>query len=149
MSETKLTRLRVSAFVAAVILVGGLPFLAAPARAESSWHIRDDATGGDCYLIGAWDDATKTCLLTTDVLVTGDVAIVIDGDGITLDGGGHSITGFYGVYANRRTGVAIKNAIVMGYVGIVLSSSSSSTVSGNTVASGYIGIYLVYNSGSS
>src|SRR3972149_6707300 len=93
--EIKSSRLCVSAFVAAAAPVGGLPFLAAPSRADSSWYIRDDATGGDCYLIGTWDGATKTCTLTTDVLVRDEVGIVIAGNGITLDGGGHSITGFY------------------------------------------------------
>src|SRR3990170_3996819 len=136
MNETKLSRLRVSAFVAAVILVGGLPFLAVPSRADSNWTLRDDATGGDCTLIGAWDGSTKTCTLTTDVYET----IVLDSSGLTLDGNGKSISGSfsYGVYASGRSGLTVRNVSVtidatsFAY-GIYLYSSGSSTVSGNTV----------------
>src|SRR3990172_8928043 len=110
MNVNKVSGVRVSAFVAAVILVGGLPFLAVPSHAESSWYLRDDATGGDCYLIGTWDGATKTCTLTTNVYET----IVLDSSGLTLNGNGKSISGSfsYGVYASGRSGLTVKDLSV-------------------------------------
>ncbi|MEW6019163.1 MAG: hypothetical protein AB1760_13935, partial [Pseudomonadota bacterium] len=54
-------------------------------------YIRDDATGGDCSLIGNWDAASKTCTLTTDVtfyrshgIVITDTADGSQGSGVTL-----------------------------------------------------------------
>ncbi|HDO23711.1 MAG TPA: hypothetical protein ENG99_00665 [bacterium] len=43
---------------------------------KSTKFIKDDSTGGDCSSIGNWDNATKTCILTTDVNET----IQIDDD---------------------------------------------------------------------
>jgi hypothetical protein len=37
------------------------------ALAAAQYTIVDDATGGDCNLIGNWDAATKTCTLTADL----------------------------------------------------------------------------------
>ena len=138
MSETKSTRLCVSVFVAVVILVGGLPLLAVPARADPGWTLRDDATGGDCTLIGVWDGSTKTCTLTTDVFQGIDIV----SDGITLDGAGHSISaspglaGLIGINAGSRSGVTVKNARVIGFYISVIPGSSGNTVSGNTLLGG-------------
>ena len=115
---------------------------------SSTKYIRDDATGGDCTSIGTWDSGTKTCLLTTNILET----IVLDAHGITLDGGGHSITrgsGSYGVYASSRSGLSIRNLVASGFsYGVYLSSSPTSTVTGNIVSVGSRGIIL-YSSATS
>lgn len=113
----------------------------------STLYIRDDATGGDGYLIGDWDWPTKTLTLTTDVFET----IVIDSGGITLDGGGHSVTygaGSHGIYVHGETGVTITNAVVSGFsVGIYLDQSGSSTISGNTVSGNMYGLWLSRSNG--
>jgi len=107
-----------------------------------TYHIRDDATGGDCTLIGNWDWPSKTCTLTMDVYET----IQIDDDGITLDGDGNSIikgSGTFGIYAFGHSDTTVKNVKVSGFsFGIYLSWSSSSTVNGNEVSGLYYGIYL-------
>jgi parallel beta-helix repeat protein len=128
--------------------------------------IRNDATGGDCTSIGAWNAATKTCMLTTDLGET----IQIDSDGITLNGNGHTImgsnTGGNGVYLFSRTGVNLKNlnirqfstGIFLDYSsnnmlsgnnasnnpadGIFLYSSSNNTLNGNNASNTYYGIFL-------
>ena len=48
--------------ICTVLLLG----LAVGAEAYS---IRDDATGGDCTLIGTWNQTSKTCTLTADLSV--------------------------------------------------------------------------------
>ena len=78
--------------------------------------------GGDCTSIGTWNEASKTCRLTRDL--TGE-AIQITGNGVTLDGAGHSLTGKrvvvtgdlqpFGVYVARRNGVNITNLTVQHY----------------------------------
>ena len=85
--------------------------------------IRDDSTGGDCAQVGVWEATSKTCTLTTDV----DGKFIIDGDGVTLDGGGHRITGTgpenpadyvwgsdgggVGVNINASDDVTVRNAV--------------------------------------
>jgi parallel beta-helix repeat protein len=115
----------------------------------STKFIKDDATGGDCYLIGIWDSVNKTCTLTTDVYET----IQIDSNYITLDGNGHTITGTgtgYGVYLPRRTGVTIKNLNVKQFssgIHLYRSSSSTNTLAGNITSLNYwAGILLLYSS---
>jgi len=74
----------------------------------STKFIKDDATGGDCYLIGVWDSPTKTCILTADLNET----IQIDNNYITIDGNGHIMIGNntgFGIYVYRKTGVIVKN----------------------------------------
>lgn len=60
-------------------------------------------------------------------------------DGVVLDCAGHSITGsasaFTGVYLDGRTGVTIRNCSLSGFsVGVYASSSSSTTLAGNTLS---------------
>lgn len=76
--------------------------------------IRDDVTGGDCTLVGTWDNSTKTCTLTTNLAET----VQIDDDGITLNGNGHILTGSgtgRGVYLPGRSGVTIKSLTVKNF----------------------------------
>ena len=60
---------------------------------SSEYTISDDATGGDCTTIGTWNSGTKTCTLTGNVTVNDIHGIEIHSDGITLDGGGYTLTG--------------------------------------------------------
>jgi parallel beta-helix repeat protein len=109
-------------------------------------HIRDDATGGDAASIGIWDEATKTCVLTRNL----SEGIEIDSDGITLDGDGHSIIfppAGYGVYADSKTGLTIKNLNISGmHVGIFLDSCTNSTITNNSISSTFDGIELYFGS---
>ena len=142
--------LSVIASVTALLLVGALPFVAMPSRADSFYSIRNDATGGDCYLIGTWDRGTKTCALTTDV--TGIISI--DSNGITLDGSGHSVSSSYWPIISliSRSGVVVRNTAVQNVAptsvsrGIQLAGGSSgNTITGNTLTGG--GIFLFQSNG--
>jgi len=98
-------------------IIGLLIALILMMNCASAISIRDDATGGDCTLIGTWDPSTKTCMLTTDLE---NLTIEIDNDEITLDGNGHElINGFdysgFGLIISERSGVKIKNLIIGSY----------------------------------
>jgi parallel beta-helix repeat protein len=135
----------------------------------STIFIKDNATGGDCILIGTWNISSKTCTMTTDLTSN----IQIDNDSITLDGNGHTITGSgtgNGVYLSGRSEVTIKdlnankfyngiflysssnnmlsrnNISLNGGDGISLWSSNNNTLSKNIASSNYGGIYLYYYS---
>lgn len=122
-----------------------------PWTTQMGWEdirIYDDATGGDCILIGTWDSGTKTCTLTTDFNRT----IHIESDGITLDGNGHTLAGSgtgNGVNLDGRTGVTIKNLNVQSFsAGIRLANSSGNTLTNNTTDSNRVyGIDLSHSSG--
>src|SRR3989338_1473361 len=88
-------------------------FFASPALADTVWHITDNATGGDCSLIGTWEAGSKTCALSQDL----SRGIVIDSDNITLNGNGHTVTGIgmdggIGVYALGKLGIAVVNLTI-------------------------------------
>ncbi len=110
---------------------------------KSTKFIRDDATGGDCYLIGTWDAGTKTCTLTMDVI---DL-IQIDGNGIVLEGAGHTVSwdiSGISVYSTGKTGITIKNLNLENFfAGIYLVNCSNSNITGNTISESYHGIYLL------
>src|SRR3989338_132399 len=85
----------------------------------STYFIEDNATGGDCEDIGAWNDATKTCTLNKDITKS----IEIRDNGITLDGDDHTVQGpdsNIGIYINGGllgdiTDVTIKDITVRGF----------------------------------
>lgn len=94
--------------------------------------------------IGTWDAGTRTYTLTTDVSET----IEINGDNLTLDGAGYTVTGpgswgsgvypYSGVYLDNRAGVTIKNVNVEAFRhGILLGSSSNNTLTGNNLSNNY------------
>ncbi len=109
---------------------------------KSTKFIKDDATGGDCYLIGMWNIKTKTCSLTTDVYET----IQIDSDNITLDGRNYIILGNntgFGIYIIGRNNITIKNLNIKKFsYGAFLHSSVNSAITGNTILENWHGILL-------
>ncbi len=108
----------------------------------STIFINDNATGGDCDLIGTWNPVTRTCKLNTDVTET----IEIDNDSIILDGDGHTSTGNgtgSGIYLPERTGVTVKNMNVINFTfGIFLENSTRNNVTDNYASNNSGGIVL-------
>ena len=112
--------------------------------------------------VGEWNPATKTGVLTQDLSGT---VIEIIGEGITLDGSGHTMTGngveddkIDGIRIIEQSGVTVKNLIINNFKngiilvssdnanienvnssnngwGITLESSSNNTLTGNTTNS--------------
>ncbi|MHC4727264.1 MAG: right-handed parallel beta-helix repeat-containing protein [Planctomycetota bacterium] len=108
--------------------------------AMAYYQILDDATGGDCTVIGNWDWTTKTCTLTTDLFNLSE-GIRLNRN-ITLDGNGHIIEGTganTGVLA-LRSGTTVKNLNVSNfYYGIW--HGNNATITDNSVSNcGRIGI---------
>lgn len=105
--------------------------LCKPAVAHGAKIIKDDATGGDCVLIGSWDSTTKTCALNTDL---NDNYIEIGSNNIILDGNDHTLTGnwtipYGGVYLYKKTGVIIKNINIKNFnAGVQIRESNNNTV---------------------
>lgn len=109
---------------------------------KSTKFIKDDATGGDCSLIGIWDSNAKTCILTIDLNET----IQIDNDGITLDGNGHTITGSnsgYGIYLNSRMGITVKNFNIKNFsYGLFFYNVENSIIEGISISDNWYGGYF-------
>lgn len=125
------------------------------AGSAMAYSIMDDATGGDCTLIGIWDSETKTCTLTAD-LYNLSYGIRIGSSAITLDGNGHTISGINKRYSKGvnlswgKTGVAIKNLNIKNFhIGIyLLSYSNSNTITNNIISNNSDGIRFYYYSNS-
>lgn len=80
--------------------------------------------------------------ITSDTTLTGDVSgtghgILIDANDVTLDCAGYKISGDstgYGIYANGKSGVTIKNCVIEDFrFGMYIKSSSDFTITGNTI----------------
>lgn len=104
------------------------------AEAGEQKYIRNDSTGGDCTQIGIWNAENLTCTLTADYTHQ----IIIDSDGITLDGNGHSLTGSSthenndAVTVTRHNGITIKNFVLQNFnYGIHLDDARGNTVANN------------------
>jgi hypothetical protein len=108
--------------------------------AGATKFIRNDATGGDCTSFGIWDNVTKTCTMTSDLIET----IQIDSNDTTLDGDGYQIAGSgkgYGVNLTGRSGVTIKNLNVGQFGnGFYLLNSNNNYLIGNKASSNNNGI---------
>ncbi|MHB8791939.1 MAG: NosD domain-containing protein [Thermoleophilia bacterium] len=89
-------------------------------------HIIDDASGGDCQVIGTWNSATKTCKLNLDIYSyyysdpynLPAPGISVDSDGITIDGNGHRIqmpqdpAGYWytpGIVSSGKNNITLEN----------------------------------------
>ncbi|MDQ7778907.1 MAG: NosD domain-containing protein [Planctomycetota bacterium] len=92
--------------------------------------------------VGIWIPATKTLTLTQDVTET----ISIQANGVTLDGGGHSIVGSgsgYGIEVGTRSNVTIRNCRVSKFTyGMMMFVTSNSTLESNSVSQNNYGVYI-------
>lgn len=101
--------------------------------------------------IGVWDPATRVYTLTRDVSET----IQIDASSMTLDGAGHRVflspprpNLSSGIYVAGKTGVTLRNVIVMDtYYGVRINGCSNVTLTNNVLANNILQIYA--HSGSS
>lgn len=97
-----------------------------------------------------YDIVDGTYVLNQNVYETIEIMF----DGITLDGGGYTVSWasglpYYGVDLLNRSGVTVKNLIVTGFssgISLRSCSSGSCTVTGNTVSMCDYGIWLVDSS---
>ncbi|MEM2678501.1 MAG: right-handed parallel beta-helix repeat-containing protein, partial [Thermofilaceae archaeon] len=91
-----------------------------------------------------------TYTLTDDIKTTGN-GIVVERDNIILDGNGHTITGpgsARGILLEYRKNVTIRNFKIEKFdIGIHLSVSNGSAVTGNTISNNRYGIDLYRSSG--
>ncbi|MFA5802473.1 MAG: NosD domain-containing protein [Thermoleophilia bacterium] len=115
----------------------------------TQYTITDDATGGDCTVIGTWDSATKTCTLTRDLSVPGVNGIKISSSNITLDGAGHYLIGENrlgsGVDTGVYTGIKIVNIEFRNFeYGIYASAADSYLISGNNFSNIRVAIDLTW-----
>ena len=126
-------------FAVAAVLV--FSYQEAEASGLSEIVIHDDG-GGDCTgEVGTWNQDTLTCTLINDLEFFN---IVINSDGITLDGAGHSLTGFgiercgegfIGIRSDTISGATIKNITVSEFdVGIDLFETSHYTVKDSNIS---------------
>lgn len=111
----------------------------------STKNLSDNATGGDCLLIGNWNQLIKTCTLSKDL----SESISITSHGITLDGNGHKLTGTktgYGVQISNRNNITVKNLTVENFLmGIYLSGSTGDNFFNNLIKdNSHSGIYGYY-----
>jgi len=117
----------------AVLVIASILILGTLGLSQEAFAVTNISTCQTLNTLG------ETYVLTTDISgISGD-CFTITADNITLDGNGNSITGDLtgiGVSLSGRTGVTIKNLTIESFsTGINLSSSSSNTISGNTVSS--------------
>lgn len=99
--------------------------------------------GGDCSSVGTWNDAAKTCTLTTNV----NESIQIDGNNIVLDGNGYTVSGSntgFGVYLSAaKTGVVVKNLTVSNFTyGMYLNETNGNTIQNNTLTGNVVALRL-------
>jgi len=114
-------------------------------------HIRDDAIGGECNLIGTWDSGTKTCTLTQDVNSSSTWgAIEIANSSITLDCNNHNVINKlnYGIAISTSDNVTVKKCnIKASNIGISANGAgkilNNIRIINNNFDCGSEGIYLV------
>lgn len=123
---------KTSQFITFIILVCSAFIFVTTANA--AYNIRDDATGGNCSSIGIWNWNTKTCTLTMDLADS----ILIDNDGITLDGANHQISGNnvgFGITIDYWKNIIVKNLKIKNFAyGIYISNSENNLITGNIVS---------------
>jgi len=115
-------------------------------------NIRNNPTGGDCTLIGNWDNATKTCTLTSDFTFGTTNGIVIQDNGLIIEGAGHLLTGAggytSGISASLKSNVTVRNVAVRQFrYGVNLTSTTNAVISGNRFLSNTYGAYLMSSTG--
>ena len=101
--------------------------------------------------IPAMADAKGTLVITSDTTLTEDHDgdVVVDADGVTLDCGGHAISGYdsdegFGVLLRDVTAVTVKNCNVFGdVVGILIEDSHDNTIKNNVAIGGDDSAYRI------
>ncbi|KPV61718.1 MAG: Periplasmic copper-binding protein (NosD) [Candidatus Bathyarchaeota archaeon BA2] len=148
----------VSGIVVALLLIGmlTLAFNIQSVKSDYTWtetiYIRAD---GSVYPPDAPISSDDNITYTLTDNIVGNVpyrtsAIVVERDNIVVDGANNTLQCSMplfpgtGVYLGERSSVTVKNMKIKSfYCGIVLNSSSYSTISGNSILSSYVcGIHL-------
>ncbi len=111
----------------------------------AAYIITNDATGGACSSIGAWDAGTRTCTINQNLTES----IEIGDSGITLDGNGHAVTGSgsgNGISASGKSNVVVKGFIVDNFAtGIYVYSGGHSNITENKIVDSNIGIHISHS----
>jgi parallel beta-helix repeat protein len=152
--ERGLFRRTVSGIVLALLLTSilTLAFNIQPAKAEGTIYVRADGSiDPPTAPISTLDYVTYT--LTGDIMSSFD-GLVIQRNGIVVDGAGHTLQGSgngTGIYWSGCGNVTVKNTQINAYAfGIYFFSSSSNSIIGNVVAASvYEGIYIEDSSNNS
>ena len=115
-----------------------------------TFGIENDENGGDCNEIGIWDNTRKTCYLNRDLAIN-DQILIINTNGVTLDGQGHRITGdglSDGIYIGNSNNLKILNLQISNTRnGIFLNNSSDNTIANvTTVWNTENGIWAIHDS---
>ncbi|MDH3610447.1 MAG: right-handed parallel beta-helix repeat-containing protein [Nitrosopumilus sp.] len=101
-----------------------------------NFGLDNDENGGDCNKIGIWDNPSSTCFLSRD-LEKNDQILLININGVTLDGQGHHIIGdglSDGIYVGNSNNIKIINMQISNTRnGIFLNNSSDNMIANNTV----------------
>jgi len=101
-----------------------------------NFGLKNDGNGGDCNKIGIWDNTSATCFLSGD-LEKNDQILMININGVTLDGQGHHIIGdglSDGIYVGNSNNIKIINMQISNTRnGIFLNNSSDNTIANNTL----------------
>ncbi len=131
------------------ILIFGLIGFNSQAFGET-FGIENDENGGDCNDIGTWDNVNKTCFLNKDLAIN-DQILIINTNGVTLDGQGHHIIGdglSDGIYIGNSNNLKILNLQISNTRnGIFLNNSSDNTIANvTTVWNTENGIWAIHDS---
>ncbi|MBN2203145.1 MAG: VCBS repeat-containing protein [Candidatus Aenigmarchaeota archaeon] len=110
--------------------------------------IRDNTNGGDCYLVGTWDYATKTCVLNQDLTES----VQIESNNIVFDCNGHSITGSRtgnGIYMYYADYATVRNCKISNFTyGIRTYNADYGNIENNVIFENLDrGIYIYYGNG--
>lgn len=127
-------------FIFAVSAVLLFSYQEAQAGGGFTVHTIISGGGGDCGEIGEWNQGTLTCTLTGNISTD---RIVINSDGVTLDGNNNSLFGGrscvedvdIGILVVNHSGVTIKNISVFGYdIGIFFDDDTINSTIIDTVS---------------
>ena len=84
-------------FLMGILLVPGIvQDVEANTGLSATFIIGGDSNGGACTSStfgGVWNDVTKTCTMTKDLVGSGQHLIAMNNGGVTLDGAGYKLTG--------------------------------------------------------
>ena len=100
-----------------------------------TYGLDNDENGGDCNEIGIWNNISKTCFMNRDLPVN-DQILMVNINGVTLDGQGHHIIGdglSDGIYIGNSNNVKVVNIQISNTRnGIFLNNSSNNIIANVT-----------------